>query len=289
MERTMTMNAVSVQGLTKQRDAFALRDVTMTVPSGYVTGLVGPNGAGKTSLLKSMLGLLTPDAGTVQVLGGDPAAHPGARDRVGVVLDRVTAAPEWRVGTIGRRIGRLYAHWDESTWRDLLDRFGLPVGNRVDALSRGQTVKLSLAMALAHDPDLLVLDEPTSGLDPVARRELADLIREYMTDPGHSVLFSTHITAELDDLADHIVVLNAGRVVFAGMLDELHDRFAVVRSSTPITPGVRTAAIGAGTGPSGGYEALIRTDDTAAFGSDVVIDQATTDDVVVHFAEEARK
>ncbi|WP_186317805.1 ABC transporter ATP-binding protein [Curtobacterium sp. 9128] len=285
----MTMNAVSVQGLTKQRDAFALRDVTMTVPSGYVTGLVGPNGAGKTSLLKSMLGLLTPDAGTVQVLGGDPAAHPGARDRVGVVLDRVTAAPEWRVGTIGRRIGRLYAHWDESTWRDLLDRFGLPVGNRVDALSRGQTVKLSLAMALAHDPDLLVLDEPTSGLDPVARRELADLIREYMTDPGHSVLFSTHITAELDDLADHIVVLNAGRVVFAGMLDELHDRFAVVRSSTPITPGVRTAAIGARTGPSGGYEALIRTDDTAAFGSDVVIDQATTDDVVVHFAEEARK
>ncbi|BDZ52032.1 ABC transporter ATP-binding protein [Frondihabitans sucicola] len=283
----MTDDAVVIRQLSIRRDSFALRDVDLSVPTGYVTGLVGPNGAGKTTLLKSVLGLLAPDTGDVTVLG-DAAGGDAVNNRVGVVLDRISAAPEWRVRSVGRRIGRLYHRWDETFFRTLVARFGLPERNRVDALSRGQTVKLSLAMALARRPELLVLDEPTSGLDPVARRELADIVREFMLDPGHTVLFSTHITAELDDLADRIIVVNDGTVAYDGMLHELHERFAVARGSGALSERARASGIGLLSDSSGGYEVLIRSADTALFDADVVIDDASTDDVVVHFAEQAR-
>jgi ABC-2 type transport system ATP-binding protein len=143
-------------------------------------------------------------------------------------------------------------------------------------------------MALAHRPELLVLDEPSGGLDPVARRDLADILREFMLDPNHTVLFSTHITSDLDDLADHVIVLTAGRVAYTGMLDDLHERFAIVRGRAPFPENARPTAIGLRVESSGRYEALIRTEDTALFGSDAVIEAASTDDVVVHFAERAR-
>jgi ABC-2 type transport system ATP-binding protein len=284
MEPMTTGDALVSRQLTVRRDSFALREVDIRVPRGYVTGLVGPNGAGKTTFLKSALGLLAPTSGEVTVLG-HPAGSAAAQDRIGVVLDRTAAAPEWRVETIGKRIGKLYRRWDEQQYRHLLDRFDVPLRNRVDGLSRGQTVKLSIAIALSHDPEILVLDEPTSGLDPVSRRDLADIIREFMLGPTHTTVFSTHITSELDDLADWIVVLNAGTVVFDGMLHELHEQYAIVRGAGPLPAAARAATIGARFDAQGGYEALIRVDDTAKFGGDVVIDGASTDDIVVHFAE----
>lgn len=285
MEAALNDDAISIRGVRKQQGTFALRDVDVTVPTGFVTGLVGQNGAGKTTLVKSVLGLVGVDAGTITLFGDADPLDAAVRDRIGVVLDQVTAAPEWRVGSVGKRVGLLYRRWDERLFRDLLDRYDVPVGNRVGGLSRGQTVKLSLAMALAHHPDLLVLDEPSSGLDPVARRHLADTVREFVLDPGHTVLFSTHITAELDDLADHVVVLDHGEVAFAGALDDLHERFAVVRGAGAFPEAARSATIGLRNDPSGRWEGLIRVDDTVAFGPEVVIDRATTDDVVVHFAE----
>lgn len=289
MEATLTTAAVDIHGLRKQRDRFSLGDIDLQIPTGYITGLVGPNGAGKTTLIKSLLGLIEPDAGTVSLFGDAPSGSVTARNRIGVVLDRITAAPEWRAGSVGHRIGSLYTQWDESLFQELLGRFDIPGDNRVDALSRGQTVKLAFAMALAHHPDLLVLDEPSSGLDPSARRDLADAIREFMLDPDHTVLFSTHITGDLEDLADHVVVLNAGRIAYGGMLEELHERFAVVRGAQPFPEAALSSTIGLRIEPSGRYEGLIRTEDTAWFGPDTVIDSATTDEVVVHLAEQARK
>jgi ABC-2 type transport system ATP-binding protein len=289
METTVTETddvVVVVSGLRKRRGEFALHDLDLRIPTGYVTGLVGPNGAGKTTLLKALLGLLKPEGGSVTLFGEHLAGAVGARDRIGVVLDRITAAPEWRAASIGSRIGRLYSRWDQQYFQQLLQRFEVPGENRVDALSRGQSVKLSLAMALAHRPDLLLLDEPSSGLDPVARRDLADVIREFMVDPGHTVLFSTHITSELDDLADHIIVLNAGEIAYTGGVDDLHERFAVARGPAPFPETARSSAIGLRLESSGRYEALIHTADTAAFGPEAVIDAASTDDVVVHFAEQ---
>lgn len=156
MESTMTESAISIRSVRKTRGAFALRTTDIDVPTGLVTGLVGPNGAGKTTLVKALLGLVEVDGGSVSLLGDRSPGDPGTRDRAGVVLDQITAAPEWRTGTIGRRLSLLYSRWDEQRFGELLDRFEVPRANRVGALSRGQTVKLSLALALAHDPELLV-------------------------------------------------------------------------------------------------------------------------------------
>jgi ABC-2 type transport system ATP-binding protein len=288
MGENMTNEAVCVTGLIKRRESFELQGIDLCVRKGFITGLVGPNGAGKTTVIKTLLGLVRADAGQIAVFG-EVVGTPAVNDLVGVVLDQIAAAPEWRAGGVGKRIGGLYERWDEDWFQQLLTRFEVPTRNRVDALSRGQSVKLSLAMALAHRPRLLLLDEPSSGLDPVARRELADTIREFMIDPEHTVLFSTHITTELDNLADYIVVLGGGEVVYTGALDDLHEQFAVVRGGPPFPEQARSSTIGLQLETDGGYEALIRADDTAAFGDQVVIDAATTDDVVVHFAAHARQ
>ncbi|MBW4041201.1 MAG: ABC transporter ATP-binding protein [Acidobacteria bacterium] len=287
MEPTVTENAVAIRSVSKRRGTFALRDVDVSIPTGFVTGLVGPNGAGKTTLVKAILGLIDVDRGSIALFGDRAPADPETRDRIGVVLDQITAAPEWRVESIGRKVGLLYGRWDDRRFHELLDRFAVPRANRIGALSRGQTVKLSLAMALAHAPQLLVLDEPSSGLDPVARRELADVIREFMIEPDHTVLFSTHITSELDDLADHVVVMSRGEVAYAGVLDDLHEQFAVVRGAGGFPPAALPSTIGLRRDTSGRWEGLIRAEDTRWFGPEVVIDQASTDDVVVHLAEPA--
>lgn len=288
MGATVSSNAVEIHGLTKKRTAFALDNLSVRIPTGYITGLVGPNGAGKTSLIKVILGLIAADAGEVALFGREPGVTTAALDRIGVVLDRITAAGEWRAASVGRRVARLYAQWDEPYFQALLRRFDVPAGNRIDMLSRGETVKLSLAMALAHHPDLLILDEPSSGLDPVARRELGDVLREFMVDPTHTVLFSTHITADLDNLADFIVVLAEGKVAYSGAIDELHEQFAIVRGPGPLPESVRRSVIGLLLEPGGGYEGLIRAEDTASFGKETIIDAATIDDVVVHFAADDR-
>ncbi|OAN26852.1 hypothetical protein A4X17_09750 [Plantibacter sp. H53] len=275
----MTDNILRIEGLRVQRRSFAVDDVSFAVERGTVTGLVGPNGAGKTTTIRALLGLLTPDAGDIEVLGR-PAGSPSALARIGVVLDQPTAAPEWRVASIGRRLSPFYPAWDQQRFEGLLDRLGVPREQRVSELSRGQGVKLSLSTALAQQPELLILDEPSSGLDPASRREIGDLIREFMVDPEHAVLFSTHITTDLDELADDLLVLVNGRVAYDGRFADTVDEFAMVR--------------GAGAPPTGEvlglerrgeqWSALIRTTQMAEFGPETVIDPASVDDIVIHLA-----
>lgn len=277
----MTDDMARLDALHIRRPSFDVADVSLTIPRGVVVGLVGPNGAGKTTIIRSLLGLISPDGGTAQVMGM-PAGSAEALARTGVVLDQPTAAPEWRVASIGRRLAPFYDRWDDDRLLELLDRFAVPRDRRVGDLSRGQGVKLTLATALAQRPELLILDEPSSGLDPASRREITDVIREFMVDPDHATLFSTHITTDLDDLADDLVVLVGGRIARQGSLPEVRDEFAVARGSgtTPVA-----GLIGPQTSGSQ-WSGLIRASDTAAFGTDVVIDTASVDDIIIHLAAE---
>ncbi len=277
----MTDDTARLDGVRVRRASFRLDGISLAVPRGSVVGLIGPNGAGKTTAIRVLLGLLAPDAGTASVLG-HPAGSPEALAGTGIVLDQPTAAPEWRVASIGRRLSPFYGAWDETVLSDMLDRFGVPRQGRVGELSRGQGVKLGLAVALAQRPSLLILDEPSSGLDPASRREIGDVIREFMIEPDRAVLMSTHITTDLDDLADEVVVMVAGRVVQQSGLLELRDDYAVARGSGEVPP------VGLiGPQRSGGqWSGLIRSSDTAAFGPEVVIDSATVDDIIIHFATE---
>ena len=274
----MTEDMVRISNLRITRPAFEIGDISFTIPRGTVVGLVGPNGAGKTTVIRSILGLLTPDAGQIEVLGG-PAGSSAALAKTGVVLDKPTAAGDWRVHSLGRRLAPFYPDWDHERFTALLDQLKVPRGRKIDELSRGQGVKVSLAAALAQRPELLILDEPSSGLDPGSRREIGDVIRQFMLDPQHAVLFSTHITTDLDDLADQLIVLVGGRVAHRGILPDVKDDFAMARGTGQV-PG---AALGAQRSGDQ-WSALIRTEDSALFGPDIVIDEASIDDIIIHLA-----
>ena len=271
--------AVRLDAVVRRQGAFTLGPLDMSVPSGLVTGFVGPNGAGKTTAIKAMLGMIGIDAGSIGVLG----AAPGARhDRIGVVLDTMALPPEWTAVSAARNLGRFYPGWDRDLFDELLARLDVPPRVRVKDLSRGQGVKLRLVLALAHRPELLILDEPTSGLDPVARLEVLDILRDFLIAEGRTVLFSTHITSDLERIADHLHIIGAGRTRFAGTLPDLVEQWAMARGPvSALTPEAEAALVGIRRNGAGAFAGLIRTADTAVFGPDVLIETPSIDEAVV--------
>lgn len=279
----MTSTAISVRGLTHTQGTFRLDGVDLELPTGLVMGFVGPNGAGKTTTIRALLGMIRPDGGSIELFDGREPGSPAASTRVGAVLDQPFLSPDWKISGLTSRVGRFFPAWDDVLFRSLLERFDLPRDAHVGTLSRGQGVKVSLAVALAHHPELLVLDEPTSGLDPVSRADLVDLLREFMVDEQHSVLFSTHVTSDLDSLADLMLVIDGGRIAYSGTLDALREEFAMVRGTERLSGEAESAVLGLRrTGAR--FDGLIRAASTPLFGPTTVIDTATTDDVVVHLA-----
>ena len=229
---------VEARGLCKRYDGFALQDVSLTVEAGSVVGFVGRNGAGKSTTVKALLGLVSLDGGKARVLGcapADLANGPAAavKAQVGVVFDTVALPAALKVSAVGRVMRACYGDaWQPDAYARLLGRFGLPSGKRVKDLSRGMGMKLSLACALSHGARLLVLDEATAGLDPMARDEVLDLLRGFMEDETHAILMSSHITTDLERLADAVVCIDAGRIAFARAKDEICDLMGVARCRT---------------------------------------------------------
>ena len=270
--------AVRLDAVVRKQGAFTLGPLDMAVPSGLVTGFVGPNGAGKTTAIKAMLGMVDVESGSIRVLG----AAPGARhDRIGVVMDAVALPPEWTATAAARNLGRFYPDWDQTFFKDLLRRLDVPFGVRVKDLSRGQSVKLQLALALAHRPELLILDEPTSGLDPVARLEVLDVFRDFLVEEGRTILFSTHITSDLERIADHLHIIGGGRTCFEGPMTDLAEQWAMARGPvSALTPAAEAALAGTRRNGVGAFSGLIRVSDTAAFGPDVVVEPPSIEEAV---------
>ena len=215
------MNTLEVRNLCKVYPAFTLQDVSFTVPAGSVTGLVGRNGAGKSTTLKSLLGLVHPDGGEVRFCGMDTAENEKAfKEEIGVVLGGIDFYPKKKLKTITAVTKKFYVNWDEEAYRRYMALFALDEQKRVDQLSNGMRVKYLIALALSHHAKLLILDEPTSGLDPVSRDELVQLFKALVADGQRSVLFSTHITSDLEKCADAIVYIKEGRVYQAAPMQE---------------------------------------------------------------------
>ena len=221
------MNVLEVQGLTKRYPAFTLDRVSFTVPQGAVMGFIGRNGAGKSTTLKSILGMVHPDGGEVKVFGMDYAANERAiRRELGVVLGGIDFYPKKKVKTITDVTRRFYRNWDETKYRHYLELFGIDESKRVDQLSSGMKVKYLLALALSHNAKLLILDEPTSGLDPVSRDELVELFRAIVADGQRSILFSTHITSDLEKCASHITFIKDGAIFHSSTVAEFMAAYA---------------------------------------------------------------
>lgn len=276
--------ALSVTGLTKHYDSgFTLDDVTFDLPSGYIMGLVGPNGAGKSTLIKLILNMTTRDAGRIEVLGLDAMAdEERAKEQLGVVLDSSYFIEYMTVDAVERTSSPMYPLWDHNLFDAYLRRFGLGRNKKIKDLSRGMQMKLMLAVALSHDAKLLILDEPTSGLDVLSRDELMDILSDYVADGEHSVIFSTHITADLERCADFLAYITNGMLYYSGPKDEFEDAFRLVKGGPDeLTDGLRQAMVGIRTYATG-FDALVRTQDIPHIGgTDGLLTQhASIEDVI---------
>jgi ABC-2 type transport system ATP-binding protein len=262
--------------------SFALRGVSFALPAGYVMGLIGANGAGKTTIIRCLLGMRPIDAGEIELLGHRSPAPVALRQEIGVVLDHTYLVGDWRLTEVERALRPFYDRWDGGRYRRLLDEFGLDRRAKVKDLSRGMAMKLMIAVALSHHARLLVFDEPTSGLDPVTRDELVGIVGDYLLDEGHSVLFSTHITADLDRIGDYVTLVHGGRVVRTGTKDEILDAYRVVRGGPDdLTDTVGVRLIGTRQTATGA-QALVRAEDAALFGGNVLVEAPTLEEIAVH-------
>lgn len=222
------MNILEIRGLTKHFDRFTLGSMDLDIPQGCITGLVGENGAGKSTLLKSVLGLVRPDSGEIRFCG-DTLCSGAQMEEIGVVFDALHFSEKLTPVQIGRVQALTYRHWDAKAYDGYLRQFSLPGDSLIGTFSKGMQMKLGIAAALSHGARLLLLDEPTAGLDPIAREELLDIFLDFVQDETHSILFSTHITTDLERIADYVTFLHGGRVLFTQPKDVLHDRYRLVR------------------------------------------------------------
>ena len=282
----MTDPILELRGVTKRYPGFTLGDVSFSLPRGHVCGLIGPNGAGKTTLVKLILGLVRSDAGVLRVCGRDPlTAEVEVKGRIGFVHEVPAFYDHLDVSAIASIVRRFYARWDQSRFETLTQEFGVPVRKRFGTLSRGTRTKAALALALSHHAELLVLDEPTSGLDPVFRRALLDRLAGCVGAGEASVLFSTHITTDLERMADYVTFIRDGRLVFSSTREDALDRWALVKGDVAVLDdGVRRLFAGVEIGAHAftGLTERERAVRERLTGRDLVIERATLEDIMYY-------
>lgn len=221
---------LEVRNLTKAYEGFTLENVSFNLPRGYIMGLIGHNGAGKTTLLSSILNLVRLDKGEVKVFGLDHRLDEEAvRSRIGFVHEAPGFYASLSVQRAASIVAPFYPTWDEGTFREVAGEFGLDLGKKLGHLSQGMRTRFALAVALSHRAELLLLDEPSSGLDPAFRRDLLEYLSGVIEGGSVSVLFSTHITSDLDRIADFVTFLRQGQVVFSTTREEVLDRWYLVK------------------------------------------------------------
>ena len=279
---------LNVQDLTKRYESFTLDRVSFSLERGYIMGFIGRNGAGKTTTLKSMLNLVHKDGGTVRVDGLDFSENELAcKQKIGFMLGGVDYYPRKRLSELADVTKRFYAGWDEDAYRGYLARFALRPEKRVNELSAGMRVKFSLALALSHHAELLVLDEPTSGLDPVSRDDLIELFQQLIEDGKRSILFSTHITPDLEKCADYITYIRDGRIVKSADRESfLGDYRLVAGTAEQLTPALSARLIGSKR-HAFGFTGLIHAADAAACAA-LQLAPADLDSIMVYCDKEGR-
>ena len=218
---------IRAKGLTKTFDKFILGPNDFAIKKGFVTGFIGKNGMGKTTTIKALLSLINYDGEIF--LDGKKIEDLSYLQDVGLVMDDSFLGKDWTLDLVNKAMNVGYENWDSKSFYAYLDKFKLDRDKKVEELSRGMKIKLMLAVALSHKAKILILDEPTSGLDPAMRDELVDIVLDFMENEDHTVLFSTHITQDLDRIADYIVFIDEGKIVFEGTKDEFYDKFLLIK------------------------------------------------------------
>ncbi|MBQ3918805.1 MAG: ABC transporter ATP-binding protein, partial [Oscillospiraceae bacterium] len=253
-------NILEINGLNKRYDDFELKDVTFSLPKGYIMGFVGQNGSGKTTTIRSILNMAKTESGKISVFGLDSVEDSIAiKERIGVVFDSLYLAEHLTAKQIEQQLRPFYKDWSSEEFSRRLKEFELPDNKKVGEFSKGMKMKFMIAIALSHNAELIILDEPTSGLDPVARDELLDILAEYIEDESRGVLFSTHITADVERIADYVTILHNGKVWYTGTKDELTEEYAVLKGGEEDLPAAVKEKLIGFHAYRNGFEALIRT------------------------------
>lgn len=223
-------NILEIKNLRKEYDNFTLKDINFNLPKGYIMGFIGPNGAGKSTTIKLIMNLVKKTSGQIKLFGMDNEKYEiEVKNRIGFVYDENYYYDELTIDEMRKIIRPFYSKWDDSTFNNYINQFGLNLKDKIKKLSKGMKTKFALAMALSHNAELIIMDEPTAGLDPIFRREILDILYDLIQDEEKSIFFSTHITTDLEKIADYITFINNGEIVFSKEKDVVMDEYAVVK------------------------------------------------------------
>lgn len=238
------MNAVEISNLTKFYKDFKLDNVSFALPSGCIMGLVGENGAGKSTVIKLILGMIHKDGGKIRLFGKDNSQDiRDIKEDLGVVLDDVGIPAPLNAKQVGRIMKNTFKNWNEEQYKNNLEKLSVPINKQFKDFSRGMKMKLGIAVALSHDPKLLILDEATSGLDPVVRDEVLDIFNEFTRDENHSILISSHIVSDLEKICDYIAFLHKGKLILFEEKDILLSQYGIIHCTEQQLNGLDQSAV----------------------------------------------
>jgi len=276
---------LQLTNVSKHYKDFSLKKINLSLERGYIMGFIGPNGAGKSTTIKLIMNLARKDEGEIKVFGLDHAKHSiEIRNKIGFVYDENHYYEELTAEEMKNFIRSFYSRWDEPLFQRYAKQFGLPLTKPVKQLSKGMKMKLQLAVALSHQAELLIMDEPTSGLDPIIRQELLEILLSVIQDENKSVFFSTHITSDLDKIADYITIIHNGQILLSTAKDELLDNYGVIKGSKDLLSFAnREHFIGLRENRYG-FDALVENRREAAkkYGDKVVIEKPTLEEILLY-------
>ena len=283
----MKANALVVNGLTKKYRDFVLDGVSFSVPCGTIVGLIGENGAGKSTTINAILGLIKKDAGTISILGKqEEDIDNSIRNQIGVVFDGSNYPDVLSAKKLNNVFKKIYGAWDENRFFSLLREMSLPTGKKIKDFSKGMKMKLSIAVAFSHNSKLLILDEATGGLDPVVRDDILDMFLDFVQDESNSILVSSHITSDLEKVADYIVFIHKGKVVFCKSKDELRYKYGIIRCGAAQFDAIDKDEVIAYRKQDYEWEVLIADRDLAQRKyPKAVIDPATIDEIMLLYVK----
>lgn len=282
---------LEVKNLRKEYKEFALKDISFKLERGYIMGFIGPNGAGKSTTIKLIMNLIRKNSGAINIFGRDNILHEKeVKEKIGFVYDENYFYEEVTLEEMKRIIAPFYKKWDNRTYDKYIKEFSLPAKKKIKELSKGMKMKYSLAIALSHHAELILMDEPTSGLDPVFRSEMLDILCSIMQDENKGVFFSTHITTDLEKVADYITFINNGEIIFSEPKDSIMEKYGIVKGGKELLDGdTKKEFIGLREN-SFGFEALTNNVEgmKKLFKNSILIEKPSLDDILVYTVKGTR-
>ena len=280
-------NAIEIRNLSKEYRDFSLKNLSLNVPRGTVLGLIGENGAGKSTLIQSMLGLIKAEYEKIELLGKQLRnQEKEIKEDIAVIFDVSHYNPEYTPAFIGKMLKKVYRNWDMEKYDAYLSRFGLPADKKLKKFSKGMKMKLEFAIAFSHKPRLLILDEATSGLDPVFRDEILELIREFTEEEDHTVVMSSHITSDLDKVADYIAFLHEGKLQFVKSYDELQNDYGFLHCGKDFFEWLREEDIVSFKKEPYEYKVLVRNrNGILSVFPDLEMEKASVEDIMLMYVK----